>query len=127
MSLCRFETYLPQSGRQQCWGWLNDGLVYTLDEQAVAGVIHAPDAELGSLGSKAGSDGTPLAELDVEPGHYGRPSLVAPVLTNQEVWAAGVTYESSKFARMAESTEGGDFYARVYVADRPELFFKATS
>jgi 2-dehydro-3-deoxy-D-arabinonate dehydratase len=27
---------------------------------------------------------------------------------------------------MAESTEGGDFYARVYVADRPELFFKAT-
>jgi 2-dehydro-3-deoxy-D-arabinonate dehydratase len=43
-----------------------------------------------------------------------------------EVWAAGVTYESSKFARMAESADGGDFYAKVYVADRPELFFKAT-
>jgi 2-dehydro-3-deoxy-D-arabinonate dehydratase len=43
-----------------------------------------------------------------------------------EVWAAGVTYESSKFARMAESEGGGDFYAKVYMADRPELFFKAT-
>jgi 2-dehydro-3-deoxy-D-arabinonate dehydratase len=27
---------------------------------------------------------------------------------------------------MAESEGGGDFYAKVYVADRPELFFKAT-
>jgi len=48
------------------------------------------------------------------------------VLTSQEVWAAGVTYESSKLARMAESEAGGDFYAKVYTADRPELFFKAT-
>jgi len=42
-----------------------------------------------------------------------------------EVWAAGVTYESSKFARMSESDQGGDFYAKVYTADRPELFFKS--
>ncbi|MBI5691502.1 MAG: fumarylacetoacetate hydrolase family protein [Verrucomicrobia bacterium] len=53
--------------------------------------------------------------------------LRAP-LQSQEVWAAGVTYLRSKSARMAESKDagGGTFYDRVYEADRPELFFKAT-
>ncbi len=52
--------------------------------------------------------------------------LVAPVGT-QEVWAAGVTYLRSRAARMAESKDagGGDFYDRVYAAERPELFFKS--
>jgi len=51
-----------------------------------------------------------------------------PPIGSQEVWAAGVTYLRSKKARMDESKEagGGDFYDRVYEADRPELFFKAT-
>ena len=44
----------------------------------------------------------------------------------QEVWAAGVTYERSKVARMEESEGGGDFYDKVYDAARPELFLKAT-
>jgi 2-dehydro-3-deoxy-D-arabinonate dehydratase len=54
------------------------------------------------------------------------PPLVAPIGT-QEVWAAGVTYWRSRTARMEESKDagGGDFYARVYDADRPELFFKS--
>jgi 2-dehydro-3-deoxy-D-arabinonate dehydratase len=53
--------------------------------------------------------------------------LMAPI-GNQEVWAAGVTYYRSRNARMEESKSagGGDFYDRVYHADRPELFFKAT-
>ncbi len=53
--------------------------------------------------------------------------LLAP-LQSQEVWAAGVTYFRSRDARMAESKDagGGSFYDRVYVADRPELFFKGT-
>lgn len=47
---------------------------------------------------------------------------------SQEIWASGVTYYNSKLGRQEESKEagGGDFYARVYVADRPELFFKST-
>ncbi len=55
------------------------------------------------------------------------PRLVAPI-GQQEVWAAGVTYYRSRIARMEESQAagGGSFYDRVYVADRPELFFKAT-
>jgi 2-dehydro-3-deoxy-D-arabinonate dehydratase len=52
--------------------------------------------------------------------------LKAPI-GNQEVWASGVTYMRSREARMEESKDagGGDFYARVYEAERPELFFKA--
>ncbi|MDA1258343.1 MAG: fumarylacetoacetate hydrolase family protein [Chloroflexi bacterium] len=42
-----------------------------------------------------------------------------------EVWAAGVTYESSMFERQAES-DTPDVYGKVYTADRPEIFFKAT-
>ncbi|KYF65054.1 MULTISPECIES: fumarylacetoacetate hydrolase family protein [Sorangium] len=51
--------------------------------------------------------------------------LLAPI-DGQEVWAAGVTYERSRNARKEESAGGGDFYDRVYEAERPELFFKAT-
>ncbi|MFN8429902.1 MAG: fumarylacetoacetate hydrolase family protein [Spirosomataceae bacterium] len=52
-----------------------------------------------------------------------------PPIKNQEIWASGVTYLRSKKARMEESKDagGGDFYDRVYDADRPELFFKATA
>jgi 2-dehydro-3-deoxy-D-arabinonate dehydratase len=52
---------------------------------------------------------------------------LAPI-GRQEVWAAGVTYYRSRTARMEESKTGGSqsFYDRVYTADRPELFFKAT-
>lgn len=54
--------------------------------------------------------------------------LDAPI-GNQEVWAAGVTYYRSRTARMEESQDAGgaDFYDKVYEADRPELFFKATA
>ena len=53
--------------------------------------------------------------------------VLAPI-SQQEVWAAGVTYVRSRAARMDEAKEagGGDFYDRVYSAARPELFFKAT-
>jgi 2-dehydro-3-deoxy-D-arabinonate dehydratase len=48
---------------------------------------------------------------------------------DQEIWAAGVTYYRSRTARMEESQDAGgaDFYDKVYAADRPELFFKATA
>jgi 2-dehydro-3-deoxy-D-arabinonate dehydratase len=65
-----------------------------------------------------------LARAGAQPDPQG---LLAPI-QNQEVWAAGVTYLRSKDARMEEAREagGGNFYDRVYNAERPELFFKAT-
>jgi 2-dehydro-3-deoxy-D-arabinonate dehydratase len=60
--------------------------------------------------------------------NYLKNHLLAPV-GNQEIWAAGVTYMRSKAARMEESETagGGDFYDRVYDAERPELFFKSAA
>ena len=65
----------------------------------------------------------------------GAPEVAAPnaaelraPIQSQEVWAAGVTYLRSRTARMeeAKAAGGGDFYDKVYDAERPELFFKAT-
>ncbi len=50
--------------------------------------------------------------------------LLPPLDGRMELWAAGVTYERSREARVAESTEQS-VYERVYDAERPELFFKA--
>ncbi len=56
------------------------------------------------------------------------PATVLAPIVSQEVWAAGVTYYRSRNARIDESKDagGGSFYDRVYAAERPELFFKAT-
>src|ERR1700722_5175630 len=53
--------------------------------------------------------------------------LLAPADGRMEVWAAGVTYERSRAARMAESEQSADIYDRVYAAERPELFFKSAA
>ena len=65
--------------------------------------------------------GNPVSEVRAD-------DVEAPIGT-QEVWAAGVTYFRSRNARMEESKDagGGSFYDRVYSAERPELFFKATA
>jgi 2-dehydro-3-deoxy-D-arabinonate dehydratase len=64
----------------------------------------------------------PLRDAEI----YLREELLAPI-GSQEIWASGVTYFNSKLGREEESKEkgGSNFYARVYVAERPELFFKA--
>src|SRR4051794_39462716 len=59
-------------------------------------------------------DAVPLADV----------RLLPPVDGLIEVWASGVTYRRSSDARQEES-EVADVYARVYDADRPELFFKS--
>ncbi|NII26430.1 2-hydroxyhepta-2,4-diene-1,7-dioate isomerase [Pseudoflavitalea sp. X16] len=54
--------------------------------------------------------------------------LLPPVGRDQELWACGVTYLRSKIGRQEESKAAGgaDFYAKVYEAERPEVFFKST-
>ncbi len=69
---------------------------------------------------RAAMQGEPVRQSDST-------AILAPAVS-QEVWAAGVTYYRSRDARIEESREagGGNFYDRVYAAERPELFFKAT-
>lgn len=49
-------------------------------------------------------------------------TLLAPIVA-PETWAAGVTYERSRDARLRES-QVADVYDLVYDAERPELFLK---
>ena len=85
-------------------------------DSAIAAVVAAADAS---------SRRFPAAELDNAPA-VDRPHWLPP-LDEQEVWAAGVTYLDSRKARQEEAADGGDVYARVYTAERPEIFFKASA
>jgi 2-dehydro-3-deoxy-D-arabinonate dehydratase len=58
---------------------------------------------------------------DLEAGRL--PWQLTVPLTPPEVWGAGVTYRRSADFR----EEGSGIYDKVYVAERPELFFKATA
>jgi len=73
-----------------------------------------------------------IANRMLENAKAGDRALVKDLLpvigSKQELWACGVTYLRSKIGRQEESKDagGGDFYARVYEAERPECFFKST-
>src|SRR5207247_7501201 len=66
-----------------------------------------------------------IAALDAETLELPPPfELLAPIVP-PETWAAGVTYERSRDARVDESmVEARDVYSLVYDAERPELFMK---
>ena len=68
-----------------------------------------------------------LSSIKGTPGPEPSVKDILPPVGKQEIWAAGVTYYRSKVGRQEESKSagGGDFYARVYEAKRPELFFKS--
>ena len=119
MPLCRFRTVesdLPRLGLivgDRVHDVAAGGGPITLSE-ALGGSVAELRAQLDRV-VEAGGDGLPLAEV----------TLQAPI-DEQEVWAAGVTYSRSRDARMEESREA-TVYDRVYDAERPELFFKATA
>jgi 2-dehydro-3-deoxy-D-arabinonate dehydratase len=84
--------------------------------QTLTDVLHAPDP-LGLARF--------LIDPKAEPIPLSKATFLAPI-DQQEIWAAGVTYKRSQVARMDESKSGAAHYDKVYTADRPELFFKAT-
>ncbi len=92
---------------------------YPLEETSLDSLVAQPDLHAHLT---ATINHTPPAD------HLLHAPLLAPI-GNQEVWASGVTYYSSRRARIDESKDagGGDFYDRVYTAERPELFFKAVA
>jgi 2-dehydro-3-deoxy-D-arabinonate dehydratase len=96
-------------------GPVDGGPEELLDPTFDLDAILAADSDALDAALAAGSAGA------VPPGAQ----LLAPIGT-QEIWAAGVTYRRSRDARMEESTDP-DHYDKVYVADRPELFFKASA
>ena len=97
----------------------HDSQSHRLDESSLDALIAHEDlhAYLSTVIAKS-HPASPVSPAD----------LLAPI-EHQEVWAAGVTYYRSRSARIEESKDagGGDFYDRVYTAERPELFFKAVA
>jgi len=87
---------------------------------------------LPGVGSLADLWALPLAEIRRRvAGRVRVPAadvtLLPPVDGRTEVWAAGVTYYSSREARVEESERSADIYRQVYDAERPELFFKSAA
>ena len=75
-------------------------------------------------GARAVSGRTTEA-LDAETLELPPPFQLLAPLVPPETWAAGVTYERSRDARVDESqAEARDVYNLVYDAERPELFLK---
>jgi 2-dehydro-3-deoxy-D-arabinonate dehydratase len=105
------------------------------DRRARVGVLDGDVVtELAAAGSLGELLALPLDRIRAACEHPGGATrraadaeLLAPVDGRMEVWAAGVTYERSRTARMAESGQSADVYDRVYGAARPELFFKSAA
>jgi 2-dehydro-3-deoxy-D-arabinonate dehydratase len=69
--------------------------------------------------------GRTIEAVDAETLQLPPPFELLVPLEPPETWAAGVTYERSRDARVDESRiEARDVYGLVYDADRPELFLK---
>jgi 2-dehydro-3-deoxy-D-arabinonate dehydratase len=113
VSACLFRLRLPDGSYRLARG----------DVAAGPQELLAPDLTLkGLLARSREALGDALAGSATGPIPDGA-RIAAPV-DEQEVWAAGVTYERSRTARMEESAEPS-VYDHVYEAERPELFFKA--
>src|ERR1700689_2024516 len=83
----------------------------------LAALLALPGPRTRELCLAPGPDAVPLAAVD----------LLAPVDGRTEVWAAGVTYERSRDARVLESEHEATVYERFLAAERPEIFFKSAS
>lgn len=133
MQICRF--FAPQSGVRL--GSVSEGQVYDLSAsgepvfQSIAAFLArtrsvTPERRVAMVREEVDKGRLPaysLSDLDQAP-TPDAPYLMAPI-DLQEVWAAGVTYLISRDAREEESNRS-NVYNRVYDAERPELFFKAT-
>lgn len=125
--LVRF--FHPEWGN--CLGVHLEGIVYDVHDTypsitawlvSSVGRVEAAITDL-QVAAQGSTRKIPFTSLLTRPSS-DHPHLLPP-LDQQDVWAAGVTYERSRAARQEEAIDGGDVYARVYTAERPELFFKA--
>ena len=87
---------------------------------------------LPSVASLAALWALPLAEIRQRVAERvrvpaARFTVLPPIDGRTEVWAAGVTYSTSRAARVEESERSADVYQQVYEAERPELFFKSAA
>jgi 2-dehydro-3-deoxy-D-arabinonate dehydratase len=111
---------LLEGGRVRVLKRPHDGIATTLDMLTAV----AERGVAAAAWARAAASADAFEEVswpDLAAGKSGA-RLTLP-LTPPEVWGAGVTYRRSADFR----EEGSGIYDKVYVAERPELFFKATA
>jgi 2-dehydro-3-deoxy-D-arabinonate dehydratase len=112
----RIVRYLIDGQADPAVGVEHDGGLRKLNVRTVGDLLSRPLAEIRALVEGAHS-----------PAGIGQDAaLLSPIDGRTEVWAAGVTYQRSRQARVEESASA-DLYERVYDSQRPELFFKCAS
>ncbi len=125
MDLCRFEH--PQHGARL--GAIHEGNVYDITDRwpSLAALLSwsAGRTDMATQIAAHVAGAQPVAAYDRAAATLGGGLRLLAPTDMQEVWAAGVTYERSRVAREEESA-GSGIYERVYVAERPEIFLKAT-
>ena len=114
---CRLGVLRP--GRAAVLQTAHEGVLTTLD------LLDAQEEGRLSLGGwvSAAERAGRLAETPWDELSRGVDVRLTMPVTPPEVWGAGVTYRRSADFR----EEGTGIYDRVYAAERPELFFKATA
>jgi 2-dehydro-3-deoxy-D-arabinonate dehydratase len=116
--------FTPPAESAPAVGLLTGGQVQRLTGvESLAGLWRLNLAELRAL--LIGVTESPAEASTVYP--VGEVTLLAPIDGCTEVWAAGVTYEISRQARVEESERAATVYELVYDAARPELFFKSVA
>jgi 2-dehydro-3-deoxy-D-arabinonate dehydratase len=97
----------------------HDGIATTLDLFEACEERRIVASQWAAAAERAGR----LAAVGWEDLAEGRAARLGLPVDPPEVWGAGVTYRRSADFR----EEGTGIYDRVYSAERPELFFKATA
>ena len=121
---------LPQTG--PAWGVLADDRIDVVAADAgtngafLASLLQLARPAAALLARRRGARALKAAEVLAAPAGAPAPHLLPPI-DLQEIWAAGVTYERSRVARMEETAGAETFYDKVYTAERPELFFKGAA
>jgi 2-dehydro-3-deoxy-D-arabinonate dehydratase len=113
MLIVRYQTETPVPEV----GVITEAGIHRLDISSMAELLRLPLREIQDLVSHA---------CRTVPEHMTA-RLLPPVDELTEVWAAGVTYQDSRDARVEESERASTVYTDVYAADRPELFLKCAS
>lgn len=111
---------LLEDGRVRVLAKPHDGVATTLDLLRAADERRLDPGAWRRAAEAAGAL-EDVAWTDLAAGRLP-PKLTVP-LTPPEVWGAGVTYRRSADFR----EEGSGIYDKVYDAERPELFFKASA
>jgi 2-dehydro-3-deoxy-D-arabinonate dehydratase len=111
---------LLEGGRVRVLAKPHDGIATTLDLLTAADERRLDPGAWRQAAESAGAL-EDVAWTDLAGGRL--PLKLTVPLTPPEVWGAGVTYRRSADFR----EEGTGFYDRVYDAERPELFFKASA